>query len=103
MGRPLMERKPIPQGWDYMQSSPAVADGLVFSGTSNQKFYAVDARTGQEKWRVEIGLYVRSSPAVVNGIVYFGDWLGKLYALDAQTGQEKWNLIHMAGAFPLQR
>ncbi len=90
MGRPLMERKPIPQGWDYMQSSPAVADGLVFSGTSNQKFYAVDARTGQEKWRVEIGLYVRSSPAVVNGTVYFGDWLGKLYALDAQTGQEKW-------------
>jgi len=90
MGRPLAERKPIPQAWDYMQSSPAVADGLVFSGTSNMSFYAVDAGTGQAKWSVQVGLYVRSSPMVVNGVVYFGDWLGTLHALDAQTGQAKW-------------
>ncbi len=90
LGRPLAPRKPIPEAWDYMQSSPAAADGLVFAGGPNMKFFAVDAGTGQEKWSLQIGLYMRSSPAVVEGVVYFGDWLGKLYALDAQTGQEKW-------------
>jgi outer membrane protein assembly factor BamB len=63
----------------------------VYVGSANPNFYAVDARTGQEKWRFKAGLYVRSSPAVVNGVVYFGDWLGKVFALDAQTGQEKWS------------
>jgi outer membrane protein assembly factor BamB len=91
MGKAVMPREPIPRGWDYMQSSPAVADGVVYVGSANPNFYAVDAKTGQEKWRFKAGLYVRSSPAVVNGVVYFGDWLGKLFALDAQTGQEKWN------------
>lgn len=91
MGKALLPRAPIPEGWDYMQSSPAVAEGVVYVGAANPNFYAVDAGTGQEKWRFEAGLYVRSSPAVVNGVVYFGDWRGKVFALDAQTGQEKWN------------
>ncbi|HTX90495.1 MAG TPA: PQQ-binding-like beta-propeller repeat protein [Anaerolineales bacterium] len=90
MGRPLAPRKPVPQGWDYMQSSPTVADGMVYSGTSNQNFYAVDARTGKVKWQTRVGLYVRSTPAVVDGVVYFGDWLGTLYALDAKTGAARW-------------
>jgi glucose dehydrogenase len=91
MGRPLMERKPIPQGWDYMQSSPVVVEGVIYAGGGNQSFFAVDARTGDEKWHAQIGLYVRSSPAVVDGVVYVGDWTGTLHALDAKTGQLKWD------------
>lgn len=100
MGRPLIARKPVPESWDYMQSSPAVADGVVYSGTSNKEFYAVDAKTGREKWRVQIGLYVRSSPAVINGVVYFGDWLGTFYALDAKTGQTKWTFSTYGPVIP---
>ncbi len=100
MGRPIVERKPIPEGWDYMQSSPAVADGLVFAGTTNPNFYAVDARTGKKKWSIEVGLYVRSSPAVVNGVVYFGDWLGTFYALDAKTGEPEWTFNTYGAVIP---
>lgn len=100
MGRPVAPRKPIPESWDYMQSSPAVADGMVYSGTSNPNFYAVDARTGQVKWQAQVGLYVRSSPAVVDGVVYFGDWLGSLYALDAKTGSTKWTFNTFGPVIP---
>ncbi len=100
MGRPLLERKPVPEGWDYMQSSPAVADGIVYSGTTNMSFFAVDAKTGQEVWRTQIGLYVRSSPAVVDGVVFFGDWLGTVYALDAKTGAAKWTFATYGPVIP---
>ena len=80
--------------WDYQVSSPAVAEGIVYVGSANTNFYAVDANTGQEKWRFKVVMGpVRSSPAVVEGVVYFGDWYGRVYALDAQTGQEKWHFM----------
>jgi outer membrane protein assembly factor BamB len=91
MGKAVLPRGPLNQFWDYMQSSPAVAEGVVYVGSANPNFYAVDAKTGQEKWRFKVHFLVRSSPAVVNGIVYFGDWDRKVYALDVQTGQEKWS------------
>lgn len=90
MGDPLVARLPVPKAWDYMQSSPALAGGVVYVGSANSDFFAVDAKTGKEKWRVPVGNYVRSSPAVVDGVVYFGDMLGVIYALDARTGQAKW-------------
>jgi outer membrane protein assembly factor BamB len=100
MGKPFAARSPIPKGWDYMQSSPAVAGGVVYVGSAGSNFFAVDGKTGKEKWRVPVGLYVRSSPAVVDGVVYFGDWLGKFYALDAQTGQAKWSVNTYGSVVP---
>jgi outer membrane protein assembly factor BamB len=91
MGKGLHPRGALEVRWDYMQSSPAIAEGIVYVGSANPNFYAVDARTGQEKWRFKASFYVRSSPAVVDGVVYFGDWDRNVYALDAQTGQEKWS------------
>jgi len=100
MGKPFAARSPIPKGWDYMQSSPAVAEGVVYVGSAGSNFFAVDAKNGKEKWRVPVGLYVRSSPAVVDGVVYFGDWLGMVYALDAQTGQAKWTVNTYGSVVP---
>lgn len=76
--------------WDYQQSSPSIANGVVYVGSANGDFYAVDAQTGQEVWRFKTGNKVRSSPAIAEGIVYFGSWDHNVYALDAQTGQERW-------------
>jgi len=100
MGKPYLARLPIPPSWDYQQSSPAVADGTVYVGSAGSNFFAVDAETGKEKWRVSVLMYVRSSPAVVDGVVYFGDWLGLFYALDAQTGKEKWSFNTMGAVVP---
>ena len=33
------------------QSSPAVVDGVVYTGCRDSNLYALDAATGSEKWR----------------------------------------------------
>lgn len=90
LGKANHPRGPLAQYWDYLQSSPAVAEGVVYVGSANPNFYAVDARTGQEKWRFTLKYSTRSSPAVVDGTVYVGESDLNVYAIDAQTGLEKW-------------
>ena len=72
-------------------SSLAIADGVVYVGSKDGRLYALDAETGQEKWRFKTDGQVYSSPAVAGGMVYIGSLDGRLYALDAETGQEKWS------------
>jgi len=81
---------PVERAWDYLQSSPTIADGVVYIGSADGSLYAVDAQTGKENWRFTTGARLRSSPAVAEGIVYIGSWDGNIYAVDAQTGQENW-------------
>jgi outer membrane protein assembly factor BamB len=45
---------------------------LVFVGSGDGRLYAVDARSGKERWRYQTGNRVRSSPAISDGVVYFG-------------------------------
>ena len=80
----------IPDFWDLYLSSPAVADGMVYFGSGDGNCYALDAATGQLKWKFETKGVVHSSPALANGAVFFGSWDTNLYAVDAATGQEKW-------------
>jgi eukaryotic-like serine/threonine-protein kinase len=68
---------------NVVNSSPAVANGVVYVGSGDNKLYAFDATTGATLWTATTGDVVRSSPAVANGIVYVGGGDGKLYAFDA--------------------
>jgi len=71
-------------------SSPAVAGGVVYAGSTDGNFYAVDRETGTQKWKFEAKSRISASPAVAGGLVYFGAYNGSFYALDAATGQVKW-------------
>ena len=81
-----------------MHASPAYADGVLFVGSWDSYFYAIDADSGNEKWRFHGGedpllhnqVGFQSSPAVVGGVVYTGCRDSNLYAIDAATGKEKW-------------
>ena len=86
----LPRTQTIPDFWDLYLSSPAIADGVVYFGSGDGNCYALDAATGQLKWKFETKGVVHSSPAVVNGAVYFGSWDTYLYAVGAKSGQEKW-------------
>ena len=68
------------------ESSPAVANGVVYIGSEDHKLYAYNARTGALLWSATTGGTIVSSPAVANGIVYVGSSDGKLYAYAARTG-----------------
>lgn len=85
-------------------SPPAVANGTVFvcSGdvysAENGNLHAVDASTGDEKWRYTTSIgggAQSSSPSVVDNIVYVSgldDW--EFHALDARTGEALWSTEH---------
>jgi hypothetical protein len=44
-------------------ASPAIADGTVFIGSSDDGFYALDQETGKQKWKVMFTDPIASSPA----------------------------------------
>ncbi|HPL05588.1 MAG TPA: PQQ-binding-like beta-propeller repeat protein, partial [Bacteroidales bacterium] len=58
-----------------------IADGVVYFGSFDGNLYAVDIKTGQEKWKFKTKYWVLSSPAIADGVVYFGSFDGNLYAV----------------------
>jgi outer membrane protein assembly factor BamB len=84
-----------------VDSSPAVANGLVYVGSFDYKLYAFSAAAGSANctttgtppvttctplWTGATGYVIDSSPAVANGVVYVGSGDGKLYAFGAAAG-----------------
>ena len=55
---------------DY--SSPAIVNGIVYVGSTDNYVYALNAATGGTIWSYKTGSSIDSSPAVVNGVVYIG-------------------------------
>lgn len=78
--------------FDVYLSSPVVANGIVYFGSGDSNLYAVDAASGELRWKFATGDVVHASPAYAEGVVYFGSWDSYFYAVDAATGKEKWRL-----------
>ena len=75
----------------WAMSSPAIVDGVLYSGTSDGTFvHALDVTSGDELWRFIARGYTWSSPAVAGDGVYIGDGGGNLWALDRATGAVRW-------------
>ncbi len=97
----LPANQTIADPYDVFLSSPVVAQGAVYFGSGDSNFYAVDAGTGELRWKFKTNDVVHSSPAFADGVLFFGSWDSYFYAVDAATGKEKWrfhggedNLIH---------
>ncbi len=58
---------------------------MVYFGSDDSYLYAVDIKTGQEKWKFKTGAVVFSSPAISDGVVYFGSYDSYLYAVDIKN------------------
>jgi outer membrane protein assembly factor BamB len=68
-----------------VESSPAVANGVVYVGSDDGRLYAFDASgcgatSCGSSWTATTGDAVSSSPAVANGSVYVGSFDGRLYS-----------------------
>ena len=77
-------------------SDPAVANGIVYTGSVNGKVYARDAATGKQVWTFTGPANTSANyPATVaNGVVYAASTNGPdgtVYALDAATGKQLWS------------
>jgi len=74
-----------------IDSSSAVANGVVYVGSEDHNLYAFNVQTGAEVWSAPTGAGIDSSSAVANGVVYVGSEDHNLYAFNAQTGAEVWS------------
>lgn len=78
-------------------ASPVYAGGLVYMGVADEELtgkagvYALDAGTGELKWRFPTGTSIRNSVAVDNGRVFAVTIEGTVFALNAADGTECWN------------
>lgn len=82
--------------FDNYDTSPVIADGLVFVGGSDGLgdgvLFVLDAATGRPHWTtgIAVGGTGASSPAVASGVVYAPSDGGNVSAIDIKTGSEIW-------------
>ena len=84
--------------WQYpvgntVMSSPKIADRIIYFGSLNDfkptTFYALDALTGEEKWKKSLEGSITTSPIISNEMLYFcTDRF--CYGVDKDTGHEHW-------------
>jgi outer membrane protein assembly factor BamB len=72
-----------------IEGTPVIADGIVFVGSADKHLHAIDLKTGQPKWRTQLGI-LTSSPGVNGDRIYIGDVDGIFYCLDRKTGDLIW-------------
>jgi outer membrane protein assembly factor BamB len=70
--------------WTFMtrarvESSPAVADGRVFVGSNDGRFYVLNAVNGAKLWEFNAGAPLSASPAIAKGKIVIGSQDGRLY------------------------
>jgi outer membrane protein assembly factor BamB len=86
----LPKNQTIVDQFDVYLSSPVVAQGAVYFGSGDGNLYALDAATGELKWKFKTGDVIHASPAFADGVLFVGSWDSYFYAVDAATGKEKW-------------
>jgi outer membrane protein assembly factor BamB len=74
---------------DAIEGTPAIANGVVYVGSFDEHFYAIDLATGRERWRYKAGA-IKSPAAVRDGKVYVGNLDGVLHCVDATKGTKIW-------------
>ncbi|MCC7126025.1 MAG: PQQ-dependent dehydrogenase, methanol/ethanol family [Acidobacteria bacterium] len=90
-----------------VETTPLVADGVLYGTSTWSVVFAIDARTGTLKWKWDPGLVkggfsaggpryccgpVNRGVALHKGRVYVGLLDGRLVALNAQTGDVVWSV-----------
>ena len=68
---------------------PVVEDSVLYCGSMDGVFYALEAGSGRELWRFATPQPINSRAAVAGALICFESG-NTLYALDRRTGVERW-------------
>jgi outer membrane protein assembly factor BamB len=90
--RPLPDKLEILwkfQTKDAIENAGIIVGDTVYIGSSDENFYALSLKTGEEKWRYKAAPF-RAPPSYRDGNIYVGDADGKCHCLEAATGKKRW-------------
>lgn len=87
------------QTGNIIESTPAVANGVVYLGGADANLYAINARTGKRIWAVSVGATVQGTVTVAGGIVYLTGVDGAVYAFQTSNGARVWRQQPPGAAF----
>ena len=104
----------VPRSWaqyaccDVVNRGVAVWDDSVFVGTLDGYLVALDAKTGEERWRTDTidrkpPYTITGAPRVIDGLVIIGNGgadfgvRGYVSAYDADTGEMRWRFYTVPG------
>ena len=79
------------------ESSPAVANGLVYVGDWYGRVVALDEKTGKIRWTFRTGAQIKGGVAVTGRRLYVGSYDHHVYALNALTGKLLWKAAAQQG------
>lgn len=88
------------------KGSASVYEDILYVGTDDARFLALDRMSGDVLWRNDIvgtTQGIHGSPAVSADVVYIGAYNGTIYAFDRASGDELWTYTKgfQIGASPL--
>jgi outer membrane protein assembly factor BamB len=70
---------------------PALVDGVVYTGSGSQDYVeAIDAKTGTELSKFQLGAAVSRSLTVADGTLFVGSADAAVHAINTATGHENW-------------
>lgn len=80
------------------ETNPLVVNNTVFAGNRDGYFYALDAVTGNPKWKYKTDGPVLFSAAYKDGVIYFASNDAHAYAINADNGSLVWKSRKLPGA-----
>jgi polyvinyl alcohol dehydrogenase (cytochrome) len=94
-GEVLWEHRITPGGLQGgVMASAAVEGGHIYvssnDASTDADLVALEADTGEELWRTEVGAHVTGPVTWANGVVFLADDSGRIAAYDAEDGERLW-------------
>lgn len=81
-----------PEAGNTLSGVPVAVDDTVYVATIEPLVYAVDAATGEERARFDLGAISSTDLAVADGVVFAGTETGALHAIETGSGATRWTL-----------
>ena len=76
---------------------PVLAEGVLYVGSDDGHVYALDAKTGAERWPAfDAGAEVQFASVVAGGLLVVATADGVLHAIETESGVERWRQENVA-------
>jgi outer membrane protein assembly factor BamB len=75
---------------DELRGSPGYHEGSLYIGCYDNNLYALDATSGQFKWKYPTDGGIPGKPAVFENNIYFGSEDKRLHVVSARSGKVVW-------------